>query len=464
MRRAAAAVALLLGFIPVAACGPDDPDPATVKAAKAAKAAAEAAAAAKASPGASDGSGDQTSGAPRPDGSITVAFAGDVHFEGRTEARLSVQPPETALGPSSRTLAAADLAVLNLETAITERGTAEQKTYTFRTSPKALTALKDSGVDVVSLANNHAVDFGADGLADTLAAKASSPVPVVGFGRNAKEAYAPYVTTVRGVKVAVVAASQVEDLTNQKWRAGANKPGIASALDTAALVKAVGDAKRQAPVVLVYLHWGDEGKACPTGAQTTIAKKLASAGATAVVGTHAHTMVGSGMIGDTYIGYGFGNFLWYGTSNYANSNETGVTTLTLSPAGKVLGEEFAPATIDDRGVPMPQSGAEAAAALKRRDGLRGCTGLAPVPGAASGTAVGAAPSGTSSPTPSGKAATPSGRATDGRTPDGKPSDGKPSDDRTAEGRAPVAPASGAKRSATPNTAAPNNAAPSASTR
>ncbi|MCX4688822.1 CapA family protein [Kitasatospora purpeofusca] len=398
MRRAAAAVALLLGLIPVAACGPDDPDPAAVKASRSAKAAADAAA--KASPDAAGSGtpGDQASadgGAPRPDGSITVAFAGDVHFEGRTEERLSVQPPETALGPISKSLAAADLSVLNLETAITDRGAPEAKTYTFRTSPKALTALKDSGVDVVSLANNHAVDFGADGLADTLAAKASSPLPIVGFGRNSQEAYAPYVTTVRGVKVAVVAASQVEDLTNQKWRAGANKPGIASALDQAAIVKAVEAAKKQAPVVLVYLHWGDEGKACPTAAQTAIAKKLATAGATAVVGTHAHTMVGSGMLGSTYIGYGFGNFLWYGTSNYANSNETGVTTLTLGPDGKVLGEAFAPATIDDKGVPVPQTGAAATAALKRRDGLRGCTGLAPAPGAAAAPAS-AAPSASAS--------------------------------------------------------------------
>ncbi|MEV6973083.1 CapA family protein [Kitasatospora sp. NPDC093806] len=411
MRRAAAAVALLLGLIPVAACGPDDPDPATVKAAKSPTASAGAADAAQTSPGGSGTPGDPASGdgaAPRPDGSITVAFAGDVHFEGRTEARLAVKPPEPALGPSAKALSAADLAVLNLETAITERGTPEQKTYTFRTSPKALTALKDSGVDVVSLANNHAVDFGADGLADTLAAKESSPIPVVGFGRNSQEAYAPYVTTVRGVKVAVVAASQVEDITNQKWRAGANKPGIASALDAAALVKAVEGAKRQAPVVLVYLHWGDEGKACPTNAQTTIAKKLAAAGATAVVGTHAHTMLGSGMLGATYIGYGFGNFLWYGTSNYANSNETGVTTLTVSPAGKVVGEAFAPATIDDKGVPIPQSGAAAAAALKRRDGLRGCTGLSPAPGSAS--APGSAPSAAQAPASSAAPSAPSASA------------------------------------------------------
>ncbi|MFB7909764.1 CapA family protein [Kitasatospora sp. NPDC056076] len=378
MRRAAAAVAVLVGLTVATACGPDDPAPGS---ASTAPPAAAPPASAAATTGTAPAAAPTKGGAPRPDGTITVAFAGDVHFEGRTEPRLSVQPPEQALGPISRTLADADLSVLNLETAITGRGAPEPKTYTFRTTPKALSVLKDSGVDVVSMANNHAVDFGADGLTDTLAAKDSSPVPVIGVGHNAKEAYAPYVTTVRGVKVAVVAASQVEDITNQKWRAGANKPGIASALDVPALVAAVQAAKQQAPVVLVYLHWGEEGKACPTAAQTAVAKKLAAVGASAVVGTHAHTMVGSGMLGNTYIGYGFGNFLWYGTSNYAFSNETGVTTLTLAADGKVKGEAFAPATIDDKGIPQPVTGAAAEAALKRRDGLRGCAGLTPPPAA-----------------------------------------------------------------------------------
>ncbi|MFI9156287.1 CapA family protein [Kitasatospora aureofaciens] len=376
MRRAAAAVAVFVGLTAVAACGPDDPAPAPAKSAPPAAAPASSAA-----PSGTAAPAPTKGGAPRPDGTITVAFAGDVHFEGRTQPRLTVQSPETALGPLSRTLADADLSVLNLETAITGRGAPEPKTYTFRTTPKALSVLKDSGVDVVSMANNHAVDFGADGLVDTLAAKDSSPIPVLGVGHNAKEAYAPYVTTVRGVKVAVVAASQVEDITNQKWRAGADKPGIASALDVPALVSAVQAAKQQAPVVLVYLHWGEEGKACPTAAQTTIAKKLAAVGASAVVGTHAHTMVGSGMLGNTYVGYGFGNFLWYGTSNYAFSNETGVTTLTLAADGKVTGEAFAPATIDDKGIPEPVTGTAAEAALKRRDGLRGCAGLTPPPAA-----------------------------------------------------------------------------------
>ncbi|MEV6207043.1 CapA family protein [Kitasatospora sp. NPDC051914] len=384
VRRAAPAAALVLGLACLTSCGSAS-GPAADRAPAAGGTAAAPSAPGSADPAASGVPSDPaalsgSAPAAAAGGTITVAFAGDVHFEGRTEARLA-GGPETALGPISRTLAAADLAVLNLETAITGRGAPEPKTYTFRTSPKALQSLRDAGVDVVSLANNHAVDFGADGLADTLAAKASSPIPVVGFGRNAQEAYAPYVTTVKGVKVAVLAASQVQDLTNQKWRAGSSKAGIASALDPAALVRAVAAAKQQAPVVLVYLHWGEEGHTCPTGAQTDLARKLSTAGATAVVGTHAHTMLGSGMLGDTYVAYGFGNFLWYGTSNYTDSDETGVTTLTLNGDGRTVGERFTPAHIDKRGVPVPQSGAAATAAQRRRDRLRSCTGLAPAPAA-----------------------------------------------------------------------------------
>ncbi|MFD9125235.1 CapA family protein [Kitasatospora sp. NPDC059571] len=386
MRRAVPAAALLIGLLSVTACGSGPSPTGRAPAGDAQRPGGPSASGAVPGPSGSTGAdadasppGPSAAGSAPPGTTFTVAFAGDVHFEGRAKPRLSAGPGETALGPIAATLARADLSVLNLETAITGRGAPEPKTYTFRTSPRALQVLHDAGVDVVSMANNHAVDFGADGLADTLAAKASSPVPVIGVGRNAAEAYAPYVTSVKGVKVAVVAASQVSDLTNDKWRAGPGKPGIASARDADALVAAVRSARAQAPVVLVYLHWGEEGRACPTGEQTAVARRLAAAGASAVVGTHAHTMLGAGMLGSTYVAYGFGNFLWYATSNYPGSDETGVTTVTFTADGRTVGERFTPAHIDGRGVPVPQTGAAAAAALRRREGLRSCTGLAPVP-------------------------------------------------------------------------------------
>ncbi|WP_205380383.1 CapA family protein [Streptomyces sp. MBT27] len=313
-----------------------------------------------------------------PPGTITLAFGGDVHFTERTAPRLNATPADPALGPMSKTVAAADFAMVNLETAITTRGAAEPKLYHFRTPPSALTALQASGVDAVSMANNHAVDYGPAGLADTLDAVHHAPIPVLGIGANEAEAYKPYVKNIRGVRLAVVAASQVMDLTNDKFRAGPRKPGIASALDQAKLIAAVKRAKAEADVVVVYLHWGTEGQSCPGPEQKSIAAKLSAAGATAVVGTHAHVMLGSGMLGRSYVNYGLGNLLWYGTSPYPRSNDSGIATLTIAH-GKVVKQAFAPAVVDGRGVPMPQSGAAAKSVTDRLASLRGCAALSPGP-------------------------------------------------------------------------------------
>ncbi|MFG2717035.1 CapA family protein [Streptomyces sp. NPDC048416] len=330
---------------------------------------------------ASPGAGADVTAGPTPSlppGTITLAFGGDVHFTERTAVRLNGTPADPALGPISRTVASADFAMVNLETAITTRGSEEPKLYHFRTPPSALTALQKSGVDAVSMANNHAVDYGPAGLTDTLDAVHHAPIPVLGIGANEAEAYKPYVKDIRGVKLAVVAASQVMDLTNDKFRAGPKKPGIASALDPTKLVAAVKRAKAKADVVVVYLHWGTEGQSCPGAEQKSIAAKLSAAGATAVVGTHAHVMLGSGMLGPTYVNYGLGNLLWYGTSPYPRSDDSGIATLTIA-RGKVVKQGFTAAVVDGRGVPMPQAGAAAKAVTDRLATLRACTSLLPAP-------------------------------------------------------------------------------------
>lgn len=136
---------------------------------------------------------------PTPPTGVTLAFAGDVHFTGRTETLLL--DPASAFGPIADSLSAADVAMVNLETAITDRGAEEPKEFHFRTPPTALDALAAAGVDVASLANNHAVDYGPVGLADTLAAIDQGELPIVGVGADAAAAYAPYRTEVRGTGI-----------------------------------------------------------------------------------------------------------------------------------------------------------------------------------------------------------------------------------------------------------------------
>ncbi len=306
---------------------------------------------------------------------LTLAFAGDVHFAGRVESRLTSHPRDV-LGPIGATLAAADIGMVNFESAVTEAGTPEPKQFHFRAPPSALVAMRDEGVDVVSLGNNHGVDYGRAGLRDTLAAIAATGMPVVGIGANAAAAYAPHVITVRGTRVALLGASQVRDRTVAAWTAGDASPGIASAFEVERLVAAVRAARAAADVVVVYLHWGDEGSACPTPIMRSIAGRLAAAGATAVVGTHAHLLLGDGWQGQTYVAYGLGNFLWW--RDNAFSNDTGVLTLRLR-ANRVVSAQLTPARIDSAGVPQPAVGAQAARINASFARLRACTRLAGTP-------------------------------------------------------------------------------------
>jgi poly-gamma-glutamate synthesis protein (capsule biosynthesis protein) len=143
------------------------------------------------------------------------------------------------------------------------------------------------------------------------------------------------------------------------------------------LVAAVRAARAKADIVVVYLHWGTEGQGCPNADQRTIAATLAAAGADAVVGTHAHQLLGAGYLGSTYVAYGLGNYLWWRDAAY--SNDTGVLRLSFQ-GRRVVRPDFEPARIDGRGVPVPATGETAARITRTWAGLVGCTGLASGPG------------------------------------------------------------------------------------
>ncbi|GAA1782136.1 CapA family protein [Streptomonospora arabica] len=311
---------------------------------------------------------------------ITVAIGGDVHFEGELRQRLD-SDPATALGGISETLSAADLAVVNLETAVTDGGTpAPGKQFVFRAPQTTFTALESAGVDVASVANNHGMDYGATGLQDTLAGAEDAGFPLVGAGQNEEEAYAPHVFDTEGGKVAVIGAADVLDNhLISAWTAGPDKPGLASAKNEmrSRLVEAVSAAAEEADTVITYLHWGLEGDHCPKAHAPGLAQELADAGADAVVGGHAHVLSPGGYLGDTYVHYGLGNFAFY---NYSGPTaETGVLNLTFQD-GEVVGDEWKPGQIQG-GVPVLYEGAAAEDAHATWESFRSqCgVGLTPAP-------------------------------------------------------------------------------------
>ena len=313
-------------------------------------------------------------------GSVTLAFAGDVHFEGGVAALLDRR--DATLGPMASALRSADVAVVNLESALTTGGSPAPKEledpsrrYWFRSPPSALALLDRSGVDVVSLANNHGADYGAAGLRDTLRLARSSPVAVIGVGRDPEQAFRPYETSINGVDVAVLAAdaSPLESKASI-WDVGPDGPGVAR--DETRLLAAVRAANAYSDVVAVYLHWGAENQGCPTAGQRKLAQKLADAGADVVVGTHAHVLLGAGMLDDTYVSYGLGNFLWY----HGSPPATGVLRLQIDD-GKIVHDDWVPGEIrPSGGPPRPLTGSARGDAIGEWRNLRGCTDLAPGPG------------------------------------------------------------------------------------
>ena len=304
---------------------------------------------------------------------VVLAFGGDVHFEGVLATKLAASP-STVLAPIAPVLGRADLAVVNLETAVTDGGSASAKTFVFRAPPTAFAALRGGGVDVASMANNHGMDFGEAGLRDSLAAARRYRFPVVGIGRDDRQAYGPFRRTVNGQRVAVIGATQVlDDHLISAWTAGPRKPGLASAKEVPRLLRAVREARRTSDTVVVFLHWGIELMGCPSSDQRTLAHQLTRAGADVVVGGHAHRVQGAGTMDGALVAYGLGNFVWYGTSEL--STRTGVLLVTVT-GRRVDRYRWVPARIVD-GVPRPLAGAEARHEVSSWRALRGCTGLKP---------------------------------------------------------------------------------------
>lgn len=321
--------------------------------------------------------------APRP-APVTLALAGDIHFEGPLADRL--RTPRTALAPATDALARADVTIVNLETSVGTGGRPEPgKRFTFSAGPEAFAALAAVGIDVAAMANNHALDFGRARLPSTLraarrAGSADPPLAVVGIGADADAAFAPAVIDVDGTVVATLSASAADqdptaDPTGA-WAAGPGRSGVADALDPRRLLREVHRVDAEADVVVTYLHWGVQGERCPSRQQRTLATRLVRAGADLVVGSHAHEVQGDGRLGQGYVAYGLGNFAWY------SPGPTGVLTLTVrpprDPAGRarVTSSRWSPATIGADGLPVPATGSAAADSRARRTALRACAGLA----------------------------------------------------------------------------------------
>jgi poly-gamma-glutamate capsule biosynthesis protein CapA/YwtB (metallophosphatase superfamily) len=226
---------------------------------------------------------------------VKLALAGDTMLGRKVGEALASVPPQALVAEEVVAIAReADVFVLNLESCISARGRPwpdPRKPFFFRAPPNAVETLVHLGVDCVTLANNHAFDFGEEALLDTFELLETAGIAWVGAGSDLERARGPVVLEAHGFRLAVLGFADHP----AEYAAGERTPGIAH-LDLgeerlpAWLVDAIREADAHA--TLVTPHWGPNMTPSPVAAVRVAAGRLLEAGATLVAGHSAHVFQG----------------------------------------------------------------------------------------------------------------------------------------------------------------------------
>lgn len=296
---------------------------------------------------------------------IRLAAVGDVNFD-RSPAYIMQTTGDLSypLSLVKPVFDQADYTIANLETSLGDVGEPAAKRYPFRSPPESAQALALGSVDLVSLANNHALDYGPEALLQGIDLLHAAGVATVGGGANEEAAYAPHVADINGLRVAFLGYVHVpiEASTNfdtQSWTAKADAPGLAWA-DPARVSADVAAIRPDVDLVVVILHSGYEYIEEPSEEQVAAAHAAIDAGADLVVGHHAHILQGIHRYNSGVIVYGLGNFLF----NIDGPPETTILNVWLDRNG-VRQLELRPAIIQEHGQPRLAEFAEAGPILSR---------------------------------------------------------------------------------------------------
>ncbi len=253
---------------------------------------------------------------------VRIKAVGDIMLARSIGRRIAKEGWRSVFEAGEKSLSGADILVANLECCISTRGKPQIKSYTFRANPGAATALANAGFSLVSLANNHAMDYGPEALAETIALLDALGIAHVGAGPNLAEARRPAILSRGGLRLAFLGYASVAVESGgfdiRSWKATAERPGLALAIP-ADIRADVGSALRQADAVIVLLHAGQEGSAARTRVQEEAARTAIDAGAILVIGSHAHVAQELAVYGSGRIAYGLGNWIFDGFGEIGDS-------------------------------------------------------------------------------------------------------------------------------------------------
>jgi len=244
-----------------------------------------------------------------PSNQATIIFTGDIMLSRGVAKKIKAKQDLTySFLAVADYLKSADLVFGNLETALLPGRESGLGEMVFRADPKLAKVLYDFNFAVVSLANNHTMNFGRVGLGQTLQNLLAEGVDYAGAGLSALEAYNPVVIHRNGLTFAFLAYTD-NDVVPFSYFGTATATGVAY-MDIAKMQKAIKTARERADLVIVSMHAGNEYKSYPNIRQTNFARAAVDAGADLVIGHHPHVVQTAEQYKGKYIFYSLGNFIF----------------------------------------------------------------------------------------------------------------------------------------------------------
>lgn len=251
---------------------------------------------------------------------VSLSIVGDILMDSSVRAQINKNGIEYPWEMVKEYFQNDDITIGNLETSITTRGTKwEDKQFNFRSDPNNLKAMKEASIDVLALANNHTLDYGYEGLLDTLTHLDKNDIKRAGGGKNKQEAMEGSIIEKNGLKIGVLSFSRV--VPDVKWYATDKRPGIVGAYDPHIneVIVRIEEMKKETDIVILSIHWGVELSEIPRKQEMDLGKKLIDAGADIIMGHHPHVLQGVEIYKGKPIFYSLGNFV-FGTKNELTSN------------------------------------------------------------------------------------------------------------------------------------------------
>ena len=276
-------------------------------------------------------------------GSLELVFTGDVMLAGSATHVFNQRGADFAFDSTRSILKQADLVCINLEAPFTLGGVAFNKTYTFRANPDHAVSLANAGVAICTLANNHILDYGEEGLFDTFEILNQNKISYCGAGKTSNDALQGIVVTKQGIRVGFLSFSLTYP---EAFWATQTRPGTLYPTENR-LRKGIQKLNSCADYVVITFHWGQELMSMPKAYQRRFAKLAIDLGADVVVGHHPHVPQGIEVYRGHVIAYSLGNYVF---GSYSNKVKNGLLFKVVFSENHIQKAQIIPIVVNNHEV------------------------------------------------------------------------------------------------------------------